>query len=239
MLSDSLAAKVKGNYSGHSGKNLVTLVINYIVGKTVSGYDVHQGIRRNLNGEVVPEGNLLNFVLKEPGTRPGDGSYIFSLDTVNFSSTGTFVPQDTAKFHVSKIALQREKPGFDDGVYAEYWHANEDSTLIFHLDGTCSFEFYPHTAIAPDTTALKKDSTGRSYDDAVSSDDLDQLVTIRGNFEKKGMVYHIEWEKSPYLHDLKWTMERKDIKDGKDSTILPFPTLIGQGLTFHQELEED
>src|ERR1700755_3101560 len=52
-VSGNLAAKAMGTYTGSlDNKDLITLVINYISGKTVSGYDIHKGLRRNVNGEL-------------------------------------------------------------------------------------------------------------------------------------------------------------------------------------------
>ena len=83
-LSDSLAEKAMGTYSGQFGKSLITVVINYISGRTVSGYDLHKGLRRNFNGEVTQLDNFLNFVVKEPGDNRYDGAFSLSLDTTSW-----------------------------------------------------------------------------------------------------------------------------------------------------------
>src|SRR6202012_500122 len=96
-LPDSLAGKAMGTYSGQFGKSLITVVINYISGSTVSGYDIHKGLRRNLNGTLQQKDGQLAIVLKEPGGNPYDGTFYLSLDTATDKITGKWIPTDPAR----------------------------------------------------------------------------------------------------------------------------------------------
>jgi len=87
-----------GTYSGLYSKGLITLAINYISGSTASGYNLHKGLRRNINGPVELKGGQLNFVLKEPGGNPYDGTFYLSLDTASLKIT-----EATVKSHINSI----------------------------------------------------------------------------------------------------------------------------------------
>lgn len=77
---DSAAAHLQGAYSGKFKSGLMTLVINYVSGNTVSGYDLHKGVRRNVNGEIGEKDGRYVLVLKEPGGNPLDGTFYLSAD---------------------------------------------------------------------------------------------------------------------------------------------------------------
>jgi hypothetical protein len=212
-ISDSLAARVMGTYSGNFNKGLITLVINYISGRTVSGYDVHKGLRRNVNGEVVQQGNLLNFVLKEPGDNPYDGVFTFSLDTDSLKINGKWVPLDSTKVPSRQLALR-----INVGYYSEdpnTWTSENggDSTLTFYENGTCDLTFY------------------QRQEDSASSSNA-QIITIRGNFERKMDTFRIEWQKNNYLPASLMKLVKTHGIPGNDSVPGTQPILQGNGLKF-------
>ena len=210
-LSDSLAEKAMGTYSGQFGKSLITVVINYISGRTVSGYDIHKGLRRNFNGEVTQLDNFLNFVVKEPGDNRYDGAFSLSLDTTSWNMTGKWVPVDSTKAKSKELTLTRK---IGDGSQSwDLWLANGsyDSLLKFEPNGICKFEFYS----GPEDSAT-------------------QLTTIKGNYElnEKEQTYRIEWEKNSHLSPQ--SMKLIILHGPKDSDSLEIgpPTLQGNGWKF-------
>jgi hypothetical protein len=172
------AQKYIGTYSGTFNKSIITLVINYISGKTVSGYNVHKGLRRNINGEVTRNGSLLNFVLKEPGDNPFDGIFTFTLDTADLAIRGTWTPLDSTKTKSKTLTLSRRQDAgqVDNDTWVAGGAAAGDSVLTFNNDGTCEFGLYERP----------QDSTS-------------QLITIRGNYEQKADTFRIEWEKNTHM----------------------------------------
>ncbi|HTI89522.1 MAG TPA: hypothetical protein VL727_02985 [Puia sp.] len=202
-ISDSLAEKSMGIYSGQFSKGLITVVINYISGRTVSGYDIHKGLRRNINGQVTQQGNQLNFVLKEPGNNPFDGIFSFALDTVKWKIKGKWTPIDSAKMAVRQLALSRKTEA--ETEFAGAWVTGRDSTLTLSDDGTCSFELYERPA----------DSTS-------------QLIRLRGNYVINGKECHIEWEKNDHFTSMRLILERAKL--GPDSMWVSPPKLRGNGL---------
>lgn len=216
-VSDSLAAHAMGTYTGRFGKSLITVVINYISGKTVSGYDIHKGLRRNFNGEVTPRGGLLNFVLREPGDNGYDGVFSFSLDTASWKIKGKWTPVDSSKLKPRDITLARkqaqESMNEDFDIYYVTWLAGNstDSVLRFDQNGSCRFEFYP------------------------SGDSTSQLITVRGNYEgdSKG-PFRIEWEKNDYLKPTSMKLVLDSVKqvNTSDSTTYYSMILRGNGWVF-------
>src|SRR6202000_1755607 len=96
-----------GSYTGHYSKGMLTVVLNYISGNIASGYDLHKGLRRNLNGSVEQKGNTLVFELKEPGGNPTDGTFYLTLDSVTEKITGKWTPADNSKLKGGPVELAR------------------------------------------------------------------------------------------------------------------------------------
>jgi len=169
-----------GIYTGQFGKGLITVVVNYINGQMVSGYDIHKGLRRNFNGEVSQQGGLLQLVLKEPGSNPFDGRFNLTLDTAKMMMKGKWAPFDSSKAPVRVLALDRKESNDGYDILAGVWYAGRDSTLNLEGNGTCTYAFYER----PD------DSTS-------------QLITLRGNYTFRGSECTIEWAKNKYFPGLK------------------------------------
>jgi hypothetical protein len=210
-LTDDEAAKYTGTYSGSLNKGIITLVLNYISGNTVSGYNVHKGVRRNFNGEVTRDGSNLNFVLKEPGNNPYDGTFYFSLDTASQKITGKWVPLDSTKTSSKTLALYRKK--VDKSLLDYNWvtTGKGDTTLDFHDDGTCVLTFYERP----------EDSTS-------------QLITIRGNFVSKKDTFTIDWQKNTSLPAglMKLVRYHTKFQNNPDDPEGEIPSLKGAGLEF-------
>jgi len=208
-IRETEAAKYMGAYSGSFNKGIITLVLNYISGKTVSGYNVHKGLRRNINGEVTRDGGTLNFVLKEPGDNPYDGTFYFSLDTASLKLNGRWVPLDSSKISAKKLALTRRKTDPTES-YEVLWHtiATGDSSLLFKQDGTCEFTFYERP----------QDSTS-------------QLITIRGNYISNKDTFKIEWQKNSSLPAPMMKMVRYHVRSESDPD-MDAMYLRGHGLEF-------
>lgn len=179
-VSTAIAQKTMGIYSGNFNKGLITLVINYISGRTVSGYNIHKGLRRNINGQVSQDGGQLNFVLKEPGDNPFDGTFYFSLDTTSLKIKGKWVPIDSVKITTKKLALSRREA--DPDAFTWTSAGGGDTTLTFLDNGACEYSFYERP----------QDSTS-------------QLITVRGNYDKKADTFKIEWPKN--IHTPAQTMK--------------------------------
>ena len=209
-VSDSMASTELGRYSGHFSKGLITLVINYISGSVASGYEVHKGLRRNLNGQVEQKGGSLVFVLKEPGGNPFDGTFFITLDSLTEKITGTWVPVDSVKTHThtGPVELARvEKSKQDEDDYGDEW-GSDIGDLTFYKDGTCTLEYYPSEA------------------------DNSQLKTVRGSYEQKADTFFIEWQNNDHTPALKMKVIKIPPVLDKDSMMTEPPHLKGNGILF-------
>lgn len=205
-IPDRLASSVTGTYSGHYSKGLITLVINYISGYIVSGYDVHKGLRRNLNGAVEQIDGHLIFELKEPGGNPYDGTFFINLDTVSGKITGKWIPTDSTKAHAGPLDLARSD-GADREEYSDEW-GGDLGTLTFQKDGICTLEYYPTRG-------------GNS-----------QLITVTGSYEVKGNTFRIDWQRNDHTPVLNMKLIQQAGTESTDSTAGSAPRLVGNGVEF-------
>jgi len=179
VTSTALTEKLIGSFSGSFDKGLIRIVINYASGNRVSGFDIHKGRRRNLNGTLHEEGNAVNLFLKEPGDDPFDGSFSLSFDTATGRMKGLWTPADSGRLKAKKLDLAKmtaaELAGGNEGYDMWTGLSGGDTILTFKPDGSCGLEFYQDP-----------------------NDSLSQLIEVRGNYTKLKGVYTVEWEKNTY-----------------------------------------
>ncbi|TDW97014.1 hypothetical protein [Dinghuibacter silviterrae] len=179
--------KLLGTYGGNMGKGVLSLTLNYINGDIVSGFDIHQGARRNVNGHLQAEGDHFAFTLNEPGDHPNDGIFSFTFDTAKLRITGDWKPQHPEKASEQKIRLHfvvaLDSP-YSSNSISGTWNVGADSLLVFNDDGYCEYNFYKHA----------EDSTS-------------QVNTVRGNYVKTGNTIRIDWEKNPFTPARQMTLK--------------------------------
>jgi hypothetical protein len=209
-ISDGLAANMLGAYAGKYSKGMIRLFINYISGNTASGYNIHKGLRRNINGRVEQKGGQLLFVLKEPGGNPYDGTFYLTLDTLSQKITGKWIPADSSKAHAGELDLSRvndpDKDGKEDFITADW--EGDLGHLSFNYDGTVDLEYHP--------------GEGESA----------QLMTVHGNYEHQGDTLRIEWQRNSRTPVLKMKLVLKPYVEGSDSVEFQPPRLEGSGVKF-------
>jgi hypothetical protein len=169
------AQRYVGSYNGSFGKGLITVAINYISGQHVSGYDLHKGLRRNLNGTVSEDSGRVSFLLKEPGDNPFDGIFYLTLDTASLKLNGKWVPLDSAKIATKSMVLSRigERVSGEAQNDDNIWSGGGDTTLRFNPDGSCEYQMYERP----------QDSTS-------------QLIRVRGTYQRVADTFKVEWQKN-------------------------------------------
>jgi len=209
-ISDALAHNMTGVYAGRYSKGMIRLFINYISGNTASGYNIHKGLRRNINGQVEQKGGQLLFVLKEPGGNPYDGTFYITLDTISQKMTGKWIPADTSKAHAGELNLSRvnepEKDELEELITADW--EGDLGKLSFSTGGTVDLEYHPN--------------------DDVSA----QLMTVHGNYEHQGDTIRIEWQRNSRTPVLKMRLVQKPYVEGSDQVESQLPRLEGSGVKF-------
>ena len=208
-IPDSTASRLPGTYSGRFKDGFLTLVINYVSGSNVSGYRLHKGIRRNLNGLVEEKDGQYSMTLKEPGGYPFDGTFYLSMDRSAQKITGNWIPIDSTRTRSGLLTLARSvKPADDDYFFGGEWNGTL-GTLSFSENNTCELEYYP---------------------DSLSSNGNPQLMTVTGNFEKKEDTIRIEWQNNNHTPSVHMRLVREQGVEQGDSMIPE--NLHGGGLRF-------
>lgn len=188
----------EGTYTGSFDDGYMTLVLNYVTGKNASGFNIHKGNRRNINGTIDQAANGYKFTMKEPGDNPYDGTFVFTIDTVKFTMTGHWEPFDSSKTKGKNLALQKQKNksiSYDQQLGT--WvptsgNYSTDTTLDFFPEGSCEYRFYQFPG----------DSTS-------------QLISVKGNYIEKSDTVFIEWQKNTYTpaQKMKLIKRRKKVVD--------------------------
>lgn len=205
----------EGTYTGNFDQGFITIELNYINGKMASGYNLHKGLRRSINGTLQPGANGYKFILKEPGDNPYDGIFEFTIDTSKFAMEGVWNPFDTSKTKSKKLSLQRQqkKPiNYDEelGMWVPATGSyNTDTTLDFAREGTCEYKFYEKPG----------DSTS-------------QVISVRGNYVTHKDTVLIDWQKNIYTpsQKMKLVRKKKKIKEGENE--YEEQQLVGNGWKF-------
>ncbi len=205
--------KFEGVYSGNFDQGLITIDLNYVNGKNVSGYNLHKGVRRNINGTLVPDVHGFKFILKEPGDNPYDGIFELTIDTTKFLLTGIWTPLDVSKTKAKTLSLQKQsKRAFNYeeqlGIWVPAETYNADTTLDFSPEGTCEYKFY-----------------------SKPGDSTSQIKSVRGNYVQVKDTVIIEWQKNSVTpsQKMKLVLKKKKIKG---ETNYEEQLLVGSGWSF-------
>jgi hypothetical protein len=208
----------EGTYSGNFDQGYITIVLNYVNGKNVSGYNLHKGTRRNINGTLKADSGVYKFILKEPGDNPFDGTFEFSIDTTKFSVSGIWTPNDASKTSSKTLSLTKQpKKNLDviedqlgtwvpaTGTY------NTDTTLEFAAEGTCEYKFY-----------------------ATPGDSTSQVNSVKGNYVVVKDSILIEWQKNAFTPSQKMKLVKKVKKVKANGDTYDELQLSGNGWKFVQ-----
>lgn len=94
---DKNAAAAAGTYTGMFGPHKITISIEKIVGRTLTGYSIVTGNERAFSGawQTLPEG--IGFVAKEPGDHPEDGVFTLVFNAKEKTLAGRWDANDKKK----------------------------------------------------------------------------------------------------------------------------------------------
>lgn len=192
--------RFEGEYKGSFDQGFITIVLNYVNGRNVSGYNLHKGMRRNINGTVQAGSGAYSFVLKEPGDNPFDGTFEFTIDTATFNLSGKWTPNDPSKTSAKTLALQKQANKSNNNMEDQLgtWVPasgtySTDTTLDFSADGICEYKFY-----------------------ATPGDSTSQINSVKGNYIVSRDTLVIEWQKNAFTpaQKMKLVKKTKKIKNG-------------------------
>ncbi|WP_343667422.1 hypothetical protein [Chitinophaga sp.] len=182
-VSDSTAVAVSspadsltGLYTGDFDGKKIYITINYAQNNHLAGYNVHLGLRRNVSGSYKVTDNGIDITLSEPGDHPFDGKFTVHLSANGEKGTGKWVPLNSTTLSSKSFELTRVSLTGDDGVGFEYGYplSGEHRDILFAKDGSCTLNYYQ----------MLSDSTFAQ-----------QMITVRGTWERKGNAVLVTWEK--------------------------------------------
>ena len=104
---DASASAMKGTFVGDFGGKKITVCIDRIIGKTVTGYSIVAGNERAFSGSFQPNEEGFAIVAAEPGDRPDDGTFkmIYARKTDDLG--GVWKPNDAKKIAERVFVLPR------------------------------------------------------------------------------------------------------------------------------------
>lgn len=206
----------EGTYSGSFDQGYITIVLNYINGKNVSGYNLHKGVRRNINGNLEADANGFKFIVKEPGDNPFDGTFEFTIDTTKFALKGMWIPFDSTKTRSKALALLKQPKkttvSYDDqlGLWVPATGTySTDTTLDFSPEGICEYKFY-----------------------ATPGDSTSQATSVKGNYIMVKDTVLIEWQKNSYTPAQKMKLVKRTKKIKTEGNEYDEQQLVGNGWKF-------
>lgn len=182
----------EGEYTGNFGDGHIVLVLSYVQGKNVSGYNVHKGLRRNIKGTLDNADGTYRFRLDEPGDHPYDGKFDFTLDPQTLAGKGSWKPNDAAKLKERTFELQRrQRDAAAESEFVGFWDGSE--MLEIKDDGLAELSFWEYP----------------------EGNEEGELRKIRGQWIAEGNKLTLEWAKNPYGREDKSVLFlKKDQKAG-------------------------
>lgn len=198
--------KIKGTYLGDFKGSPIAITLNYVSDHHASGYNVHKGLTRNINGSVEARADGLHLLLSEPGNNQYDGQFDLLIDTSTWTGKGTWKP--FKKGDAASFRFKKQFAPTDEEQYEMVFTDSLLNTLTLKTDGSCTYSYLTDTTV-----------TG-------------QQLTVRGNYTKENKTINIFWQKNA-VFPLKSTFKLTEEKPYKDDDYVEI-TLKGEGKVFTQ-----
>lgn len=188
------------------GNGPIYINLNFFNGKDVGGYNVHNGLRRNIHGTAKKENGNWVVTLSEPGDHPLDGVFTLTFNAGFTSCDGKWIANN-AKYAEKTFKLEKADIGADDSnfggatfdlTFVDY--AASKSEIHFNKDGTCELKLY-------------KKITDSTY--------AEQLVALAGSYQKENdSILKITWKPNDIFPQQSFFTMELDNSEG-DKYIFP------------------
>lgn len=184
---------LKGMYTGDFGGSEIRIILNYVSGTNVIGYNIHKGLQRNINGKLRKSGDSIIMSLPEPGDHKFDGVFeltflgIDKKPRANWTSNSGKIP--AKNFNLKKLETPKDsKDGINMSNFTDYFSYVYDTlgNYRFEQDGFVLYEYYPKT-----------DEINR----------VEQLKEVKGMWSLTGNSVTIDWQKNSVFPEPKMTYE--------------------------------
>jgi hypothetical protein len=163
----------KGDFDGKP----IYITVNYAQNGHIAGYNIVNGLRRNLSGNFQFTNNGYEVFLSEPGDHPFDGKFAMHLDNDAQKGTSIWTPLNTTTLKEKSFSLEKvKKESLDpNDNFIDFDLAGDHRDITFGKDGSVVLNYYD----------MRPDSS--SY--------AEQMNTITGTWEKKGDSITVIWQK--------------------------------------------
>lgn len=131
--------KIKGMYLGELKGSPLSVVVENVTSGQASGYNLHQGIRRNLQGIVEFSDGSLYLFLVEPGDSRYDGQFQLVVDTLSWKGKGIWKSFVTGK----SIPFSFRKREITSADGAQTFVDALSNFLVLKQNGTCTYHYLP------------------------------------------------------------------------------------------------
>lgn len=168
--------RLEGIYQGDfGGAGDIRIILRHVTEKQAVGYNVHQGLKRNLSGTVRHTDSGIVLELHEPGDNPFDGTFILVTDTAAARMKGRWTPANRKELGEKSFTLVRSvvSSGGEE-AYSQYEYMSDTTgDFNFQPDGLVIYRYYP------------VDSSGKK---------AEQYLEIKGNWREDSGRYIIDWQ---------------------------------------------
>lgn len=186
----------EGEYIGNFGDAHIVVVLSYVQGKNVSGYNIHKGLKRNIKGNLTTTNDVYRFKLEEPGDNPYDGKFDFTLEPEKFTGKGTWTPNDKKKLTAKSFELQQRIRDTTESDFIGFWDGAE--MMEIKLDGFAELSY---------------------WDEVKNEGEISQKHVIRGQWIVEKETITIEWSNNPYNHGEKYVLVYSQDEDGAKTLV--------------------
>jgi hypothetical protein len=203
------AENIKGTYSGDFKGSPIAITFRYVSGNRISGYNIHNGLKRNMSGSISLEGRSWHIQVNEPGTNPSDGSFDLQVDTSTWTGKGRWMPfkkGEATSFNFTKHQIA------SGSIYSVFVDSLQNS-IELKEDGSCVYN------------VLQNDSLSTA-----------QQVTVRGNFKiLQDSTVLVYWQKNDLFASQKSTFKLYRVAfEGEENDEYRVYGLKGEGKEFTQ-----
>lgn len=187
---------LKGMYIGDFDGSDIRIVVNYISQNHAAGYNIHQGLQRNISGKVIETENDIILTLNEPGDHDFDGVFELVFSKITLTSKGKWKANNkkygTKNFTLDKIVI--DEPNFDlENLKIEDLNPTNFVTLFSHSSDTIGDFYFEQNGLVKYEFYPSKDTAERR----------EQLEIIQGSWSFKKDEIHISWKKNQVFDEKK------------------------------------
>lgn len=214
---------LRGSYQGSFGDKELNLVISHLTPYNVVGYNVINGLIRNVTGKVEQNQDSIILNLAESGEHAYDGVFRVAFHRDNFSNNGKWTPFDS-RISAKTFRLKKQYE-LDYSKDIDYEKPVTDESFLY---------FFSYASDSIGRILMTNDGLAVYQHNGEVEEEKDaKLLTAHGSWTFKNKVLTISWQPNIYFPKLKSTFKLVDSRFQEDGWL----TLQGEGRTLYSGYE--